>query len=299
MAPLNEDDDFADPTITESVSAWVDHIDETLEVCAEKWRIEIGYELMMGMKGYLTQVRRADGSPAVLKLRSPDEQMHWEIQSLQAFDGEGSVRLYDTDVERGALLLEWVDPGDRMESSIGRTDIDAAAGELMSKLWREPAGVAVPTLEERALRWADNTERMDEDGPFPSGMRRDAAALMRELAGTQADETLLHADLYVQNILKGTRDEWVAVDPKGAIGERCFDVAWWLRCPFRVEVEGGFAPVKRALDMLVETYGVDRERTVNWAWSVSVAVAMSRVAAMMPSYADNYAAVAMEFRALA
>jgi len=71
---------------------------------------------------------------------------------------------------------------------------------------------------------------------------------------------VLHGDLHHFNILRSDRSGWLAIDPKGPIGDRCFDVCQFLLNPRRVPI-----PVnRRRLDLFCRELDLDAERTRKW-----------------------------------
>lgn len=74
----------------------------------------------------------------------------------------------------------------------------------------------------------------------------------------------MHGDLHHYNILQH-QGSWLAIDPKGIIGEREFEIGAFLRNPFCV-IEEPFATKQLAhnLDKIIEHTSFNRERTLSW-----------------------------------
>src|SRR5262249_48229170 len=143
----------------------------------------------------------------------------------------GMVRLLAGDQERGIMLLERLRPG---VSLLHHAD-DAAATEIaarvMCQIWRPvPPDHPFPT----AARWASGLQRLRArydggTGPLPTAMVERAEALFVELLATSAEPVLLHGDLHHDNILSAEREPWLAIDPKGLVGEPAYEPGSWLR----------------------------------------------------------------------
>jgi len=75
---------------------------------------------------------------------------------------------------------------------------------------------------------------------------------------------LLHGDLHHYNILQH-QSEWLAIDPKGIIGEREFEIGAFLRNPFCV-VEDPLETkeLARNLDWVIDLTAFNRERVLSW-----------------------------------
>ena len=71
----------------------------------------------------------------------------------------------------------------------------------------------------------------------------------------------LHGDMHHFNVLRAVRAEWLAIDPKGLRGDRCFDVCHFFRNPHNPSI----ATNARRLDIFCSELGLDRERTRAWA----------------------------------
>jgi streptomycin 6-kinase len=64
------------------------------------------------------------------------------------------------------------------------------------------------------------------------------------------------------NVLRAQRAPWLAIDPKGLVGDRCFDVSQFFRNP----MPDGVPPSvnTRRLDIFCSELGLDRQRTKDW-----------------------------------
>jgi len=56
-------------------------------------------------------------------------------------------------------------------------------------------------------------------GPLPAHLVEEAERLFEELIVSMDEATLLHGDLHHDNILAAERQPWLALDPKGLVGE--------------------------------------------------------------------------------
>jgi streptomycin 6-kinase len=133
----------------------------------------------------------------VLKQTS-DEQAGAEV--LRYFAGAGAVRLLASDA--GGLLMERAD-GDRSLVAMAVSGGDEQAAGI-------PAGcVAIrPERHDHARREA----------------ARRCADIARRLLATERETVVLHGDLHHDNVLHSARG-WLAIDPKGLIGEPTYEVA--------------------------------------------------------------------------
>ena len=83
---------------------------------------------------------------------------------------------------------------------------------------------------------------------------------------------LLHGDLHHWNILSAERHPWIAIDPKGVVGEPAYEVGALLRN--KVDARpGGPSPsaiVRRRVDILSEELGIHRDRLLGWGLAQAI-----------------------------
>ena len=95
------------------------------------------------------------------------------------------------------------------------------------------------------------------------GILTACAATARELLASERDVVPLHGDIHHGNILDFGPRGWLAIDPKGLIGERGFDYANLFCNP---EAEIAIAPgrLARQVDVVAEAAGLERRRLLKW-----------------------------------
>src|SRR5262249_62067687 len=105
-------------------------------------------------------------------------------------------------------------------------------------------------------------------GALPADLLDRAASLYGELWRSQGPRVLLHGDLHHDNVLDGGLRGWLAIDPKGIIGERAYETGALLRNP--TEDASRFARpevIDRRVRILCERLALDRERVVGWGFA--------------------------------
>jgi streptomycin 6-kinase len=109
-------------------------------------------------------------------------------------------------------------------------------------------------------------------GPFPARLVEEAEVLFAELLGTMAEPALLHGDLHHDNILSAERQPWLALDPKGVVGEPAYEVGALLRNPLPqlLEMPQPGRIMARRVDQLAEALEIDRARIRGWGLAQAV-----------------------------
>ena len=194
----------------------------------ERWKAGAPELITETFSSRIWKVTREDGSPAIVKDLKPFDDVADELRGehyLAWRRGEGAVRLLGRDGNR--MLLEYA--GDRLLSQhLAEHGDDAAtmiAAEVMAKLL-SPSDHAPPAdlqpLRERYVSLF-RAAKADRDAGAVS-LYIEAAAIAERLLADPRDVRPLHGDLHHDNILHGPRG-WLAIDPKGVLGDPGFDAA--------------------------------------------------------------------------
>lgn len=199
------------------------------------------------------------GQPAMLKIAvDPEEKAGASLMVWWNGDGAAHVLAHEGD----ALLLERSkDSGKLMEMSRTGQDDEAsriicAAAAQLHRLRDKALPLLVP-LEQwfRPLAAAANQR---------GGLLTDAAAIARELLAEPQEVVVLHGDIHHQNIMDFGERGWLAIDPKGLLGERGYDFANTLDNP---DTKTAYKPgrLARQASVIAEAARLDRKRLLKWA----------------------------------
>ncbi len=211
----------------------------------------------------LLPVTLPDGRPAMLKqLRDPDELRG--AQLLAWWQGQGAVAAYDQ--SPGVLLMEratgpsalaLLQQGDDAQA----TQVVCATAALLHAQ-RQPALAAqLPTVQDRFV--ALNRPLAVAVSAAQAGVVQQCAAVAQALLNAPEHALVLHGDLHHGNVLQSARG-WLAIDPKGVVGERGFELAVLL-CNPDVEADGHDSALLARAQQMAAVAGVDRRRLVQWA----------------------------------
>ncbi|MEV5875521.1 aminoglycoside phosphotransferase family protein [Streptomyces sp. NPDC052101] len=219
-----------------------------------------------GRSSLVVLVRRADGTPAVLKLAPPRARPESERAALAHWAGLGAVQLLEDGAEDGVLLLERLHPDVSVRSLPEPKALLEAAGTLR-RLWVEPpAGQVFETVAERTGRQAAAMRAGAEADTEVAPLVDAALAAREELVAAPPEHQLLHGTFRQSKVLAGERMPWLAVGPDPVVGECAFDLARLVRD--RVEdliaAPSGAGAVRRRIKRLAESLEVDQERLRGW-----------------------------------
>jgi streptomycin 6-kinase len=250
---------------------WLERLPLLLAECEQRWGITVLPPFSTLSYNYAAPATRADGADVVLKLGLPNPELTNEIEALRVYAGRGICRLLEADPEQGSLLLERLQPGAMLTTVSDDEQATAIAAQVMRQLWRPaPAQHNFPTI----ARWAKGLERLRSTfnggvGPFPLYLVEQAERLFEELIHSMSEPTLLHGDLHHFNILSAQRETWLAIDPKGVVGEPAYEVGALLRNP-STRVISDVRVQTRRVDQLAAELSIDRERILGWGLAQAV-----------------------------
>ncbi|MFC9289731.1 aminoglycoside phosphotransferase family protein [Streptomyces sp. NPDC057052] len=244
---------------------WLEKLPETVRraVVLRELTVE-RVQVPGGRSSLVVLVRRADGTPAVLKLAPPRFRPEAERAALAHWDGLGAVQLLAGPAGEGVLLLERLHPDVSVRSLPEAKALLEAAGTLR-RLWVEPpAGHSFETVAERTGRQA--AVMRARAGADVAGLVDAALAAREELLSAPPEHRLLHGTFRQSKVLAGERMPWLAVGPDPVVGECAFDLARLVRD--RVEdliaSPSGAATTRRRVKRLAESLEVDQERLRGW-----------------------------------
>ncbi|MFD6396653.1 aminoglycoside phosphotransferase family protein [Nocardia sp. NPDC060249] len=270
---------FARETISregESGRAWIAGLPCLMNEVLEQWSCVPDGPVTHGNVGIVLPVRRWDLPPAVVKISFPHPGNVFEPDAFATWNGRGAVRLFARDDERFAMLLERTGRGTLAEV----TDFDEAVGILgqLSRRLAIEAPAGLPRVSELVAEWPDEirTTAAELGALLPRRVLDAAIETLRDLDSYQP-QTLVHGDLHDANVMAGEREPWLAIDPKGYVGDRAYDTITVIRSYRFAPLLFTPAPaagIRRGLDLYCEAAEIDRDRARRWAQTRAVRAAL-------------------------
>lgn len=257
-----------------AASVWLERLPLLLDAWCDQWQLTILPEVAPVNFNLVLFGESAKAGEVVLKLNLPSSEVLSEIEALAQAHGEGMVRLIDADPSAALMMLERIRPGTELHD-VPMSDLESTAigAEIMKRFWRTPK--RHDHLHQlrpwfRSL-FTFPTRYSAETSPIPMHLVERAIAVADDLLGAPEDEVLLHGDIHHWNILRGSKQGWITIDPKGLVGERGYDVATWMLNPWgigeRLDLE---EIISARLDLFSRELSIDRRRLTAWAFMHSV-----------------------------
>lgn len=232
---------------------------------------------------------RHDGMPAMLKIARSDEERRGAAL-MTWWSGEGAARVLAKDGD--AILMERA-TGNRSLTDMARRGHDDDASRIICEVGKTlHAACDLPpsSLVPLSNWFAELPQAAANHG----GILVQAATTVRELLATPQDVCVLHGDLHHGNVLNFGPRGWLAIDPKGLIGERGFDFAN-IFCNPSAEIATAPGRLARQATVVAEAAYLDRTRLLRWilayaglsaAWTIgeggnaTLALTVAEIAAM-------------------
>ena len=223
------------------------------------------------------------GIPVVLKISKAEDDEWRSGEILAAFGGAGVARAYEH--APGAVVLERIRPGADL-TTISDEEATAVLADVMRRMSPSPPPPGVPTVRD----WGMGFDRYlaSSDDRIDRSLVSTARDVYNELCASQSATRLLHGDLHHYNILHDRQRGWLAIDPKGVIGEPEYELGAFLRNPHaRPDLVGDPAAVARRVRQLSSALGFDERRVLRWAFSQAVLSAIWTLEDGEPLEPDN------------
>ncbi len=252
---------LASPRFWREGADWLAALPDLVRTRCEQWQLVLDGEVMHGSNAIAVPVRR-DGEPFVLRMTIPDDTVAPQARALAFWAGRGTVRLVQADPPAGAMLLERLDH----TRSLARMSL-ADAVPLVARLMRRlgvtgpPADAPSTTAIARA-RADDFEETWRRHGePFGRNVLDLARACAKELS-TSTSDLAVDGDLHYEQVLGGSREPWLAVDPVLLRGDIEYDLARLLWS--RLDEMRDAAELRGHVATIVAEADLDAERARTW-----------------------------------
>jgi streptomycin 6-kinase len=243
--------------------AWLDQLPELMRFFSSEWRLQdiMPFENLsfnFAAKAYSNDYKKT----VVLKIGIPSAEFIQETKALTFYGGHGCVKLLAHHYQKGGMLLEFVEPGTTLRSFFPEKDDQAVAYacQTMKKLHARPINTAsdFPTID----TWFSLFDTLE----IPQEMKKHVAqakTFIKELQVSAHEQHVLHGDLHHDNMLLDSSGYYLAIDPKGVIGDAAYEVGAFMCNPAELAQQANEAAIlARRLNQFSTLLNIDRQRLV-------------------------------------
>jgi streptomycin 6-kinase len=170
-----------------------------------------------------------------------------------------------------AILLERAMPGANLKETFREDSGKAvlvAIKTMRATIKKPPQGSTFLRLED----WFDNFFTKAETTTFPALFRKKAREFYKELSSNSKTEFLIHGDLHHENILSATREPFLAIDPKGIVGEIGYEISVFLNnhlC-WQIAEPDLKGKLDAAVQQFSEAFAIEPQHLRKWAFAQMV-----------------------------
>jgi streptomycin 6-kinase len=229
----------------------------------ERWKLTPDGEPIATLTSRLLPVRW-HGSAAMLKIAVHEEERRGGLLMVWWNGKKGAAPV----LAHGghAILMERAEGGASL-GDIARNGGDDEASRTLCAVLAQlhtPRDGLPPSLIP-LTEWFEALGRAVE---VHGGILRVAARTASQLLATQRDIVVLHGDIHHGNVLSFNSLGWLAIDPKGLVGERGFDYAN-IFCNPDIEMATMPGRLARQIGVVAEAAELEPSRLLAWvlAWA--------------------------------
>jgi streptomycin 6-kinase len=223
-----------------------------------RWRLVPDGEAISTHSSHLLPVQR-DGVPAMLKIATLEEEERG-ANLMAWYAGDGAARVLAH--EGPALLLERLG-GTRSLVELERSGRGDEATRIICVVVAKLHVARAQTPPETLCPMATWFRQLGPAARCHGGVLTKSAAAARELLASPRDVVALHGDIHHGNILDGGERGWLAIDPKGVLGERGFDYAN-LFCHPAALVAKVAGRLDQRIEIVAKEADLDPKRLLTW-----------------------------------
>ncbi len=210
-------------------TTWSDSIAGHLHWISTIWNLRLGEAYPLSFNYVCHAWDRSTGQELVVKTAPMSKYFRNEALMLAHYAGRSAARLIDSDLEHGVMLIERLDPGQRLLDGIADDDTATAivAHIIKDCVHLTPAALPIPS----AYEWAQVLTTIPTVAPGFDLIKPQHIQLALQIYEQDVQNHCthaLHGDLHHENILSTSRG-WNIIDPQGVSGPRAYETTAYLR----------------------------------------------------------------------
>ncbi len=244
---------------------WLSKLPEIIQYCENKWNLQMKQPYALSIN-YVAPAIMENGSEVVVKICIPGKGFQDELEVLRLFNGKGMVKLIEFDEENGIFILEKLTPG----STLAEVHDDEEASRIAANVVKRLSVVAprnskIPSIKVREDNLRGIVEKHPHGiGPFSIDNLEKALTIFTYLNNTTTQQNLLHGDFHHYNVLSSKNNHWVAIDPKGLIGEIEYDLIQYMLN--KLPIKNAYDVIKRRVEIFTEELQLNEQRLLLWGY---------------------------------
>jgi streptomycin 6-kinase len=255
----------------------MERLEKRVEDRVRDWGVVV-QDTLETQSSFIAFGKRGDQDVVLKVIRQPGDE--WRCGAVMAaFGATGMARVYE--YIEGAVLLERLNPGLQIVSvALDGRDEEATEilADVIDRMSRPFESSDEPSREEfksfvSAQDWGKGFQRYlaSGDRQIPARLVAQARQLYFDLCASQRSVRLLHGDLQHYNVLFDSDRGWLAIDPKGVIGEVEYEIGASLRNPVeKPELFASPETVERRLRCFEAKLKLNYDRALAWGFAQAV-----------------------------
>jgi streptomycin 6-kinase len=245
---------------------WLAGLPTTAAQYLDQWRLTVDGEPLSGEASLILPVVRRDGTRAMLKLQSVNDESESEALALRTWHHDDVVEVLEDDPATSTLLLERLEPR-TLDDHPDPVEATRILAELLTHLMVVPAPTGIRQLSDIAAGMIEDAPRLIPKlaDPAEQALTWRFVAEVTELLPESGDR-LLHWDLHYYNVMAAKRQPWLVIDPKPLAGDPAFELmpAVWNRWDDLVATGDLSQAIRDRFGLMLEVTGIDRDRALGW-----------------------------------
>jgi streptomycin 6-kinase len=204
--------------------------------------------------------------PIILKIGMNGKALTKEASCLKAFSKHAVAEVIADDTNM--IIMQRAVPGSTLKEYFPDNDIDAT--KILCTSIKELHKASIPESH-NFYHLSELFKTLDQKLDIPDEILTKAKHLRDDLLKSTTKEVLLHGDLHHDNILQNG-DNWLAVDPKGYIGDPAFEPAAYLCNPIPELLQENRPReiIENRINICSTELGIDSRRIADWVYAKSV-----------------------------
>ena len=248
--------------------AWLDDLHNIVNKLTHDWNLEDIRSVDNMTFHYVARALTKEGrQPVILKIGCDAKTIENEVRALSYFNGNGSVRMINHNEEYNALLLRQAIPGMSLRS-LYQSQTEQVMDDYIETMHKLHQGHLTGKHHWSHIdTWLTAIDKLKFSDACLLTLIEKAVSLKTALLSSMTCEIVLHGDLHHDNILQND-DTWLAIDPKGIIGEPEFEIAAFDFMYIRELSDQPDAKMvlESRINLLAQKSGLNAERIKDWVF---------------------------------